>query len=127
MFYFIFIRLLSILLHFSYVSHLNIPWNFIITSIVVILRCHIFLIYISRPLYLLISLYSLTNMLLFFGTTISSRKHIFLLLFLTTISGLMVFIFVSAWIAESQRIVAPFVSFNDSGWCLYHFSQSNIP
>ena len=60
------------------------------------------LISISRSLYLLIIFF---GMLLSVGTDISIRKHVFLLLTLTTVSGLLFFIFKSVWIAKFLLLV----------------------
>ena len=65
----------------------------------VALMCRIFSISISRSLYLLI-LFSLTDMLLSVGITISIRRNVFLLLSLTSIFGLFLFIFLLVWIAS---------------------------
>ena len=56
---------------------------------------------ISRCLYKLVLLYSLTDMLLSVGTDISIRTHVFLLDSLTTISDQLRFIFLSVSIAKS--------------------------
>ena len=91
----------------------------------IILRCHIFSISISRFLDLIILLYFLTDVFLLVGTAISISLF-FLLYSLTIIYGLWLFIFLSVWIAKFQRMVSPFVFLITSGWYLYHFSQSNF-
>ena len=53
-----------------------------ITGTVVVLRFYIFSISVSRSLYLLILLYSLTDMLLSISTDISIKRHIFLFIVL---------------------------------------------
>ena len=40
---------------------------------------------------------------------------------MSTISGLLLIIFQSVWIAKSLRIVAPFASVIGSGWYLHYF------
>ena len=59
-------------------------------------------------------------MLLSVGADISIRIHVLLLLSLTTISGLLLFILQSVWVAKCPRIVAPFASAIGSYGCYYN-------
>ena len=112
----------GILLMCVLVSFLVISSTPTITGTIVVLRCHIFSISISRCLHLLVLLYSLID-ILSVGTDMSIRRYVFLL---SSVTGLFLFIFQSIWIVKSQRIVVLFASVIGPGWCLYHFLQSNI-
>ena len=91
------------MLHFLIIPRVN-----TMTGTMVVLRCYIFFsISISRFLYFLIWLYYLTN-ILYIGTAISARRHVFLLQSL------------KVWIAKSKRIEAYLDSVFGSEWCLYH-------
>ena len=94
---------------------LKLPWNLLmclpLTGMVLVLRCQIFSLSISRSLYLLILFYSLSERLIPIGTAISTRRHVFLLLVLNHyIYGLWLFIFLSVEIAKSRKIVGPLAS-----------------
>ena len=70
-----------------------------ITGTVVVLRGYIFLISVSLSFYLLISLYSLTDVLLAVGTDISIKTYVSLVSSLIIIA----FIFLTVSIAKSQK------------------------
>ena len=67
--------------------------NSTITGTVLVLKCHIFLISIFTSFYLLILLYSFTDIFLSVGTVISVRQDVFLLLSLTAISSYFIIFF----------------------------------
>ena len=121
------LELPGILLKYLSVIFLIIPSAPTITGSVVVLKCHAFSFSISRSSYLFILLYSLTDMLLFVGTYISIRRHVFLLESLIKISGRLLFIFLSIWIAKSKRKIASLVSVMSSDWCFFSFSNFSIP
>ena len=92
------------------------------TGIVVVLSCHIFVVSISRSLYLDSFSNSFRDIFLSDGMVISISRHRFFFLSLIIMSGRLAFIVRSVCTEKSHSIVTSCVSVTGSGWCSYQCS-----
>ena len=83
---------------------------------------HVLLTSISISLYLDSFSVNFAEVLLSDRTAMSMGMHLLYFLSLTTVVGLLVFIFLSVFTGISQSIVTSLFSVNVVGWCSYHFS-----
>ena len=96
-----------------------------ITGTVVVLRYLIFkFVFLDLCIYLFYYILWLINY--FLALTYQLEGNGLLLQSLTSISGLLLSIFLSVWIAKSQRIGVTLAFIIGSGYCSYHFSELHI-
>ena len=99
----------------------TIPNALITTGSDVILRCHVLVTSISKSLYLLSFSKILSDTFVLLGTDISMRKQLLSVWFLTTMSGLSAWIFLSVWMAKSHKKVAFLFAMTFGGLCSHQF------
>ena len=90
------------------------------TCTVIVFNPHIFVISISRSLYLDNSSATFTDVFRSEGIAISISKHVFSCLSLIMMSGLLALIVLSVCTCISQRMVTFSFSVTVSGWWSYH-------